>query len=74
MQASELDFTSRFAHGIKAWRKRLQMTVEEFAEFVGTSANTIYNYENGHTMPQLYVALQISTKLGTTLDGLLRGE
>ena len=71
---NELDITSRFAQAITRWRKRLHMTAAEFAEFVGTSENTIYNYESGRSMPQLYTAMLIAEKLGTSLDGLLRGE
>lgn len=74
LEMNEQDITSRFAHAITKWRKRLHMNAAEFAEFVGISENTVYNYESGKTMPQLYVAMQIATKLGTTLDGLLRGE
>ena len=50
------------------------MNAKEFADFVGTSENTIYNYENGRCMPQLYTAMLIAEKLGTSLDGLIRGE
>jgi transcriptional regulator with XRE-family HTH domain len=71
---NEQDFTRRFGSAITRWRKRLNMNAREFAEFVGTSENTIYNYENGRCMPQLYTAMLIAEKLGTSLDGLLRGE
>ena len=50
------------------------MDVEEFAEFVGTSERTIYYYEQGRCMPQLYTALLIAEKLGTSLDDLVRGD
>ena len=50
------------------------MTAAEFAEFIGISENTIYNYESGRSMPQLYTAMLIAEKLGTSLDGLMRGE
>ena len=71
---NEQDFSKKFAAAIIRWRKRLNMNAREFAEFVGTSENTIYNYENGRCMPQLYTAMLIAEKLGTSLDGLLRGE
>jgi DNA-binding XRE family transcriptional regulator len=50
------------------------MNAREFAYFVGTSENTIYNYERGRCMPQLYTAMLIAEKLGTSLDDLLRGD
>ena len=71
---NELDITKRFSTAITRWRKRLGMNAQEFADFVGTSENTIYNYENGRCMPQLYTAMLIAERLGTSLDGLIRGE
>ena len=71
---NEQEFTMKFAVAIKRWRRRLKMEVKEFAAFVGTSENTIYNYENCRCMPQLYTAMLIAEKLGTTLDGLIRGD
>ena len=71
---NEQDINKKFAAAITRWRRRLNMNAKEFAEFVGTSENTIYNYESGRYMPQLYTAMLIAERLGTTLDGLLRGE
>ena len=74
MLVNEQDFTERFSSAIIRWRWRLGMSAQEFAAFVGTSENTIYNYENGRCMPQLYTAMLIAEKLGVSLDDLLRGE
>ena len=71
---NEQEFTKRFGDAITRWRHRLNMTAREFADFVGTSENTIYNYERGRCMPQLYTAMLIAEKLGTSLDDLLRGD
>ena len=71
---TELEFTSKFASAITRWRKRLDMTAAEFAAFIGISENTVYNYESARSMPQLYTAMLIAERLGTSLDGLLRGE
>ena len=74
MTVNERDITQDFAAAITRWRRRLNMNAKEFAEFVGTSENTIYNYESGRYMPQLYTAMLIAERLGTTLDGLLHGD
>ena len=74
MTVNERDITQNFAAAITRWRRRLNMNAKEFAEFVGTSENTIYNYESGRYMPQLYTAMLIAERLGTTLDGLLHGD
>ena len=71
---NEQDFAKRFGCAITRWRKRLGMTAKEFGDFVGASENTIYNYERGRCMPQLYTAMLIAEKLGVSLDDLLRGE
>ena len=71
---NEQDVTKRFAVAITRWRRRLNMNAKEFADFVGTSENTIYNYESGRYMPQLYTAMVIAEKLGISLDELLRGK
>jgi len=71
---NEQAISIRFASAIVRWRKRLNMNAKEFADFVGISENTVYNYESGRCMPQLYTAVLIAEKLGTSLDGLLRGE
>lgn len=63
-----------FAFAIARWRQRLDMTPAEFAEYIGTSTNTIYNYENGRSMPQLYTARMIAEKLGVSIDELLSGK
>jgi len=71
---NEQEFTKKFGAAITRWRRRLGMNAREFADFVGTSENTIYNYERGRCMPQLYTAMLIAEKLGTSLDGLIRGD
>ncbi len=71
---NEQTIINRFSQAITRWRLRLNMNAREFAEFVGISENTVYNYEAGRCMPQLYTAALIAEKLGTSLDGLLRGE
>ena len=71
---NEQTITRRFAQAITRWRLRLNMNAKEFADFVGISENTVYNYESGRCMPQLYTAMLIAEKLGTSLDGLLHEE
>ena len=71
---NEQDISKRFAVAIIRWRRRLNMNAREFADFVGTSENTIYNYESGRCMPQLYTAMLIAERLGTSLDGLIHGD
>ena len=71
---NEQDFAKKFSKAMICWRDRLDMEPEAFARFLGISKNTVYNYESGRCMPMLYTAMLIAEKLGTTVDGLLRGD
>ncbi len=74
MLVTEQEFSRNFGIAIRKWRGRLDMDIKEFADFIGTSERTIYYYEQGHCMPQLYTAMLIAERLGTTLEGLIRGD
>jgi transcriptional regulator with XRE-family HTH domain len=50
------------------------MSAAEFAEYIGTSENTIYNYENKHTVPNLYTAMRIAERLGVSIDEFLNSK
>ena len=71
---NQQEFITAFARAITRWRKRLGMSAEDFAAFIGVSENTIYNYESGRSMPQLYTAMLIAERLGVSLDDLLHGK
>jgi DNA-binding XRE family transcriptional regulator len=69
---TEKEMMWNFARSMMYWRERMDMNADDFAEYIGVSRSTIYNYESGRCMPQLYTAMLISKKLGTSLDDMLR--
>lgn len=69
---TEQEMMRNFARSIVWWREKLDMNTDDFAEFVGVSRSTLYNYESGRCMPQLYTAIMMARKLGTSLDDLVR--
>ncbi len=69
---TEQEMMRNFARSIAGWREKLDMSADDFAEYVGVSRSTLYNYESGRCMPQLYTAILIAQKLGTPLDDLVR--
>ena len=69
---SEQEMMWNFARSIAGWREKLNMNADDFAEYVGISRSTLYNYESGRCMPQLYTAILISQKLNTSLDEMVR--
>ena len=58
------------AKEVKEIRKELNLSQEEFAKLIGVSKNTVYNYENGSTIPASKVAilLQLKNKKGLVLN------
>ena len=71
---TEQEMMWNFARSIAGWREKLDMNADDFAEYVGISRSTLYNYESGRCMPQLYTAILIAQKLGIPLDDLARGR
>ena len=65
---TEQEMMWNFARPIMYWREELDMNAEDFAELIGVSRSTLYNYESGRCMPQLYTAVLIARKLGTSLE------
>ena len=71
---TEQEMMWNFARSIAGWREKLDMNADDFAEYVGISRSTLYNYESGRCMPQLYTAILIAQKLNVPLDDLARGR
>ena len=69
---TEQEMMRNFARSIAGWREKLDMNADDFAEYVGVSRSTLYNYESGRCMPQLYTAILIAQKLNVPLDDLIR--
>ena len=69
---TEQEMMWNFARAIAGWREKLDMNADNFAELIGVSRSTLYNYESGRCMPQLYTAILISQKLNTSLDEMVR--
>jgi transcriptional regulator with XRE-family HTH domain len=56
---------------IKRYRKRKNMSQQEFAHFLGISQNYLSEIENGVHVPSLKKLTQIAEKLNTTVTKLL---
>ncbi|MBR1528661.1 MAG: helix-turn-helix transcriptional regulator [Oscillospiraceae bacterium] len=59
------------AENIKAKRLAKGMTQEELSGMVGVTKMSISRYEQGVTVPELYIALDIAKALGTTVEKLV---
>lgn len=68
---TEQEMMWNFARNIVGCREKMDMNADDFAEFLGVSRSTIYNYESGRCMPQLYTAMLLSKKLGISLDDMI---
>jgi len=50
------------------YRIQKQMSGELLAEKIGVSTKTMYRYENGDTIPDIFTAMKIADALEITLD------
>lgn len=54
------------AKEIKELRKSLNLSQEEFANLIGVSKNTVYNYENGSKIPASKITILLQLKNNKT--------
>ena len=59
---------------IKAARVEKKFTQEQVAEVLGVSRQTISNWENGKSYPDIISVIKMSDCYGASLDYLLKGE
>ena len=59
---------------IKAARIEKKLTQEQVAELLGVSRQTISNWENEKSYPDIISVIKMSEYYGVTLDYLLKGE
>ena len=59
---------------ISELRKANNMTQEQLAEKVGVTNKSISRWENGNTMPDISILVQLSEILNTTLPELVNGR
>ncbi|ALV23062.1 helix-turn-helix domain-containing protein [Carnobacterium antarcticum] len=64
----------KFHESIKEKRKKLNLTQEEVAEKLFVSRQTISNWENGKTLPDIESLISISELYEISLDELIKGD
>ncbi|QQP70156.1 helix-turn-helix transcriptional regulator [Carnobacterium sp. CS13] len=64
----------KFHESIKEKRKNLNLTQEEVAEKLFVSRQTISNWENGKTLPDIESLISISELYEISLDELIKGD
>lgn len=55
---------------IRELRARKRVTQQEVADAVGVNATSIYNYENGRTVPTFEIAWRLADFFDVSLDRL----
>jgi hypothetical protein len=68
---SEVHAMFNVGEKLKKYRKRKNMSQQEFAQFLGISQNYLSEVENGVYTPSLKKLSQIAGKLNTTVQKLL---
>jgi transcriptional regulator with XRE-family HTH domain len=61
----------KFGDRVTQARKEKELSREELAELIGTSAPIVGRYERGDMMPSIEIATKISEALGVSLDFLV---
>lgn len=56
---------------ISVLRKSRGITQEELAQQLGVSSQAVSKWENGHTMPEISVLVELAGLLGSTIDEIL---
>ena len=59
---------------IKRYRTRLGLSQEELADRIFVTRQSVSNWENGRTYPDLQSLLRLSDLFGLSLDELIKGE
>ena len=59
---------------IKKLRNEKNLTQEQFAEILGVSNRSISRWENGNTMPDFDLVIEIANYFDITIDEFLNGE
>lgn len=56
---------------LKAARVNVNLTQEEVAKKVGKTKNTIQNYENGKSVPDIEMGKRLASLYGVSVDDLI---
>ena len=59
---------------IKRYRTRLGLSQEELADRIFVTRQSVSNWENGRTYPDLQSLLRLSDLFGLSLDELIKGD
>ena len=62
------------AHQISTIRKEQKITQEEFGKLFYVTRQTVSNWENGKSYPDLQILVDISNRFEISLDLLLKGD
>ena len=59
---------------IKKYRSKLKLSQEELAEKVYVSRQTVSNWENGKSYPDIHSIILLGTVFNVSLDELVKGD
>jgi transcriptional regulator with XRE-family HTH domain len=66
-----MDYKTQFIKNLKDYRKQNNLTQDDLAEMLGYSQKNIAKWEQGFTLPSVDVLIELSNKMGISLDNLL---
>lgn len=64
----------RLAENIKSYRKQANLTQEQLANILGGKKSLASNYENGHSVPDIFTIWKLADIFEVSIDELVGRE
>ncbi|MFI3166681.1 MAG: helix-turn-helix transcriptional regulator [Bacillota bacterium] len=65
------NITKNIQKNIKFYRNQHKLTQEQLANLIGGKKSLVSNYENGHSVPDIFVLYKLAKIFDTTVDDLI---
>lgn len=69
-----MDYFTKLRKNIRKLRKDKDLTQEQLANMLHGKKSLVSNYENGYSVPDVFVCIKIADIFGVTLDELVGRE
>ncbi len=66
-----MEYKKELINNLKSYRKKRNLTQEDFAEMLGYSQKNIAKWEQGSSLPPIEVLIELSILMGISIDELL---
>ena len=71
LSSEKMDFQENIKKNIKTLRKGLGLTQEQLASVLNGRKSLVSNYENGHSVPDIFTLIILADTFDVSLDELV---